>query len=289
MKIINNIKIFLKNRINNISLNINKKIIYFIIILMIISFLKESHRIYLENKPDILNIHNIPNIPDKPDISDILKKNIKKVNKKESSLKDHTFKLTVNSATCSIPLFNLRTYKDLDFYFNFIIHNFNNEKINNLIMVKDIQKWMSSASITDEDLNDECVPIYFIKKNKDNNDIKTYEYLKVFIQTDINNIKNAFVSKGTDYTSILTDIEILINKHLIKDLLDTKEYNNYNLSKSNSINDFLDRFLSFILVSEILIGEDIILDLKYHNEIKKQYYHFFNIINSDCVHFNTTL
>ena len=304
MKIINNVQIFLKDRINTISLSMGKKTIYFIIFILIILYFKKTRRL-LNNKFKSIFIpsdhSDQTDESDPSEQSETINKNIKLIYKKNDKnikiltkkyndkTKDYTFKVTINSATCSIPLYNLRTYKDLDFYFNFIIHDFNNEKINNLIMVKDIQKWTSSASLTNEDLNDDCVPIYFLKKNKDTDDIKIYEYLKVFIQTDINNIKSAFISKGDDYDIILKDIGSLINKKLIKDLLDSKDYNIYNLSKSDRINEFLDRLLSFLLVSESLIGEDIILDLHNHIDNTNQYNHFFNIINSDCVYFNTTI
>jgi hypothetical protein len=64
----------------------------------------------------------------------------------------HDFSVNVNSSVCSIPIFNLRTYKEIDFYFNFIIHNYDSKKIHNLILCKDIHKWMSNSSLSDDDI-----------------------------------------------------------------------------------------------------------------------------------------
>ena len=198
----------------------------------------------------------------------------------------HEFIININSNTCSTPIFNLRSYNNLDYYYNFIIHDFEPNKINNLIMCKDIHKWMSTSSLTNEDLNDEFIPLFYIKKV--NNHINIYEYLKIFIHTDSNETKNAFVQKGNDFSVIQDDINELIEKRFIKDLLDNKKYTNYNLSSHDGVCNFLDKFLSLVLIPEEYIGDNVYLDIKNYVENKQTYEYFFNTINADLNVFNTT-
>ena len=200
---------------------------------------------------------------------------------------DYNFSLYVNNATCSTPIFNLRTYKDLDFHFNFLIHDFDPKKINSLIMTKDIQKWMSSASLTNDDLSDNLLPIYFIKKINGVSDV--FEYLKIFINTDPDGIKIAFVQKGADYFAVKDEIDELIEKDIIKDLLNNSNYYSYNLSVHEGVLDFLERFLSLVLIAEQYIGEKVLLDIENSHENKKAFEYNYNIINSESNMFNTSI
>jgi len=200
---------------------------------------------------------------------------------------DYNFSLNVNNATCSTPIFNLRTYKDIDFHFNFLIHNFDPRKINSLIMTKDIQKWMSSASLTEDDLSDDLLPIYFIKKINGVSDV--FEYLKIFINTDPDGIKIAFVQRGADYFAVKDEIDELIEKDIIKDLLNNSNYYSYNLSVHEGVLDFLERFLSLVLIAEQYIGEKVLLDIENSHENKKAYEYNYNIINSESNMFNTSI
>ena len=197
------------------------------------------------------------------------------------------FKINVNHTICSTPIFNLRTYKDLNYYYNFIIHDFDPKKINNLIMCQDIHKWMSTSTLSNDDLCDELAPLYFIQKINDKTEV--YEYLKLFINTDNDGVKIAFVQKGVDYLVIKDDINELINKGLIKDLLNDKHYTNYNLSTHEGISDFLEKFLSLVLISESCIGEQIELDIGNYFENKKTMDYYYNTINSDSSMFNTSI
>jgi hypothetical protein len=199
----------------------------------------------------------------------------------------HDFILNVNTTTCSTPIFNMRTYSDLGFYFNFIIHDFDSQKINNLIMCRDIHKWMSTSSLSNEDLEDEFCPIYYIKKINGHTDV--FEYLKMFIHTDPNGVKICFVQKGIDFNEIKDDIDELTEKGLIKDLLCTKHYNNYNLSTNDGVSEFLEKFLSLVLMPESLIGEQVILDIENFTENKKTYEYHFNTMNSESTMFNTSI
>jgi len=218
----------------------------------------------------------------------------KKLDKKDfiqeeyvKSPKKNNFILNIDNTNASVPLFNLRTFEDLGFYYNFIFENFDAEKINNLVMYRDINKWMSKPALTNNDLEDDYIPIFFIKKQ--NNKVNVYEYLKLFIKTDKSNVKIAFVEKGNDYEKINEFIKKILDKDLIKDLLKGNTYNIFNLSTIDGVNDFLDRLLSYVLPPENLIGNKMILDIEHYHENKKTYNYFFNNDNCEMSIFNSSL
>jgi len=273
---------------------------------------EHEHQNEHQHEHEQANENHVDNILDKTLDTNNIKKNIKsminKIDKKskfnskkqpyENNIQelqdnydgknnDYNFSLNVNNATCSTPIFNLRNYKDIDFHFNFLIHNFDPRKINSLIMTKDIQKWMSSASLTEDDLSDDLLPIYFIKKINGVSDV--FEYLKIFIHTDGDNNKIAFVQKGEDYYAVKEDIDELIEKDIVKDLLNDLNYFSYNLSNHEGVIDFLDRFLSLVLISEQYIGENVLLDIENSIENKNAFDYNYNIINSESNMFNTTI
>ena len=208
----------------------------------------------------------------------------KKYNEK---IDNHDFSIDINSIVCSTPIFNLRTYKDLDFHYNFLIHDFDPKKINNLIMCKDIHQWMSTSSLSNEDLNDGVMPIYFILQRNNTTDV--FEYLKLFVQTDKNGVKIAFIQKGSDFLYINKYTSNLISKNLIKDLLLDKHFHNYNLSSHEEVLEFLNNLLSLVLIPEDLIGDKINLDIKNYHDNKNTFEYFFNTINSESSVFNTTI
>lgn len=214
--------------------------------------------------------------------------NIQKIQSNYDGLNnDFNFSLNVNNSTCITPIFNLRTYSNIDFYFNFLIHEFDSKKINTLIMTKDIQKWMSTSSLNNEDLEDELLPIYFIKKTNGITDV--FEYLKIFIHTETDGVRIAFVQKGNDYLSVQKEINILIEKDIIKDLLNGEKYFSYNLSIHDGVITFLEKFLSLVLISEQYVGEKILLDIENCHENKSTFEYHYNVIPSDCNMFNTTI
>lgn len=198
----------------------------------------------------------------------------------------YDFLVNVNSSVCSIPIFNLRTYNEIDFYFNFIIHNYDSKKIHNLILCKDIHKWMSNSSLSDDDISNELVPVYLSLKNNDKVDV--YEYLKIFIHNGEDG-KIAFIQKGNDYLVIEKYINELVDKEIIDDLLDGKMYTSYNLYSNDGVNEFLNKFLSLVLISENSIGDDVKLDIENYYENKSSYEYFFNTVNADSSVFNTTI
>ena len=252
---------------------------------------KPKHKLNIKenikkNKDYSLN-HNYTDYTENPYQTDI--KNLH--NKYISKEQDYNFELKVNQSLCSTPIFNLRTIKSLNFYWNFVIHNFDNKKLNNLIMCRDIHKWMDNSTLSNDDLEDDFCPIYYITKsnNSSNADIITFEYLKVFIHTDKEGIKNAFIQKGLDYSKIEKYINELIDNEIIKDLLSDSNYFNYNLSTHDGVTQFLDGLLSLILPPESTIGDTMILDVKHNCENKTAYEFMYNTLNIDSNTFNTTI
>lgn len=260
-------------------------------------YIKDDKEKIVENKCEVKkeSINEILNKKNKKNIKSTFDHleftpygNERKVIKKKYTDKpeNYDFSVNVNQAICSTPIFNLRTYNNINFYFNFLIHNYDSTKIHNLIMCKDIHKWMSSSSLTDQDITNELVPIYFCLKRKDKVDV--YEYLKIFIHNGEDG-KIAFVQKGNDYIIIEKHINELVEKEIIFDLLDGKLYTNYNLYSNEGVCDFLDKFLSLVLISENNIGEQIKLDIENYYENKSTYEYFMNTINADSTCFNTTI
>ena len=158
-------------------------------------------------------------------------------------------------------------------------------------MCRDIHKWMDNSTLSNDDLEDDFCPIYYITKNNNsaNAEIITFEYLKVFIHTDKDGIKNAFIQKGLDYSKIEKYINELIDNEIIKDLLSDSNYINYNLSTHDGVTQFLDGLLSLILPPESTIGDTMILDVKHNCENKTAYEFMYNTLNIDSNTFNTTI
>lgn len=259
---------------------------------------------------------NVPsNSPSKSN-EDIIKNNIKmmckKIDQEQSNLKkrikfegpyknevnsheknykvkpdEYDFNININESTCAMPIFHMRTNSNIDFYYNFILHNFDPKKINDLIMCKDIHKFMSTSSLTSDDIPDELAPVYFIKK--DSSGTEVYEYLKIFIYTDEDNNKIGFVQKGNDYLYIKNDIDLLVSNGLIGDLLMNKHYINYNLSVNDGVTEFLDKLLSLVLIPELLIGGDLKVDIENYYENARAFEYHYNTLNSSSNMFRTSI
>jgi len=252
---------------------------------------KPKHKLNIKenikkNKDYSLN-HTYTDYTENPYQTDI--KNLH--NKYISKDQDYNFELKVNQSLRSTPIFNLRTIKSLNFYWNFVIHNFDNKKLNNLIMCRDIHKWMDNSTLSNDDLEDDFCPIYYVTKNNNtaNAEIITFEYLKVFIHSDKDGTKNAFIQKGLDFPKIEKYINELIDNEIIKDLLCDSNYFNYNLSTHDGVTQFLDGLLSLILPPESTIGDTMILDVKHNCENKTAYEFMYNTLNVESASFNTTI
>lgn len=268
------------------------------------NIIKEKENIIIENKDFSSNFENtlktseISNLPLKKNIKNIIKKSNMDPYKNDKENIDYKynkkpeineFKVSISNSICSTPMFTLRTYDNLDFYYNMVIHNFDTQKIYNLNMCKDIHKWMTSSYLSNEDLSDEFIPIYFIYKSKNNSEVYVYEYLKFFVHTNENGIKNGFIQKGNDYLIITEDINKLIELNYIKDLLNGEQYINYNLSCNEGTVTFLDKFLSLVLIPEEQIGSQLTFDISNYYENKNTYEYYMKTINSDLSMYNTSI
>ena len=153
-------------------------------------------------------------------------------------------------------------------------------------MLKDVSNWVESSTISNDDLSDGMYPIYItIKKDKD---IATFEYLKIFINSD-NCVKTAFVQKGLDYIKTEIYINELLSKDLMKDLLKGKAFHSYNLSKNSGVLDFLESILSLILLPSSLIGKVVTLDIKHYIENKETFATMFGDSTFDFNCLNTSI
>ena len=311
MSVINKIKDFFSKNIDKLSVlltvlfHTDKSILTFIIVILILYIFYKNNLYSLVDK-DFSKIfkgdeENKDGHNNKEKNIDLEVKKIKKSNipydndckklhnsyNKEFENKD--FKLNVNHGILTTPIFNLRTFKDLDFYYNFYAVGLDVNHWNNLIMVNDLHKWMNTSSLSNEDLEDKFIPILFIEKKHDSENIKISEYLKIFVKTDNHGVKTAFCQKGNEYQSIKKHINILIEKHLIKDLLEDDEYYVYNLSEHHSLSKFLENLLSLILIPKNLLGEEISIDISHHCENLKTYEYFFNSLSGECNLFQTSI
>jgi hypothetical protein len=262
-----------------------------------ITEIKVNDFMKLNKSTEINNLHFKKNIKNsiKRSPTEPYKSDKENINLKYNNMPDnHDFKISISNSLCSTPIFTLRTYDNLNFYYNFLIHNFDTQKIYNLNMCRDIQKWMTTSYLSNEDLSDEFVPIYFIYKNKDKNsiqneDVTVLEYLKFFVHTNENAVKTGFIQKGNDYLAIKEYIDKLIEDNYIKDLLNGEQYINYNLSCNEGTINFLDKFLSLVLIPEDQIGNELTFDISNYYENKSTYEYYMKTMNSDISMFNTSL
>ena len=209
---------------------------------------------------------------------------------KQYAKKNINFKLKVNENNKNMPLFNLRSSDKIDFYWNFVLHDFDTKKINNLILCKDINQWMNNSSISDDDLSNQCFPFYIIiRDRKTNDEIMIFEIYKIFVYTDENSKKQAFIIKGDNYKTAEEIINILIELGYIKDLLNGKDYESYNLSAHETVTLFLDNLLSHFLPYESKNNETINIDLKEINENKNTFEYFYHTNMLDNEMFNTNI
>ena len=215
---------------------------------------------------------------------------ISKLNIEYNSKAESIFKLKVNENNKNTPIFNLRSSDKIDFYWNFHLHNADNSKINNLILCRDIHQWMNNSSLSNEDLADQCYPLYLIMKDhKTNNEIMIFEAYKIFVYPNENGNKHAFITKGDNYKTVEEIISILVNNNYVKDLLNEKEYESYNLTTHDSVCLFLNNLLSHFLPYEVQDNELISIDLEQYNENKNTFDYFYHTNNMDNEMFNTNI
>jgi len=247
-------------------------------------------------KTKISNLHkkikekHVNKIVDKFNKKNAYPDKINTMNKEYNDIDDNIFQLKVNENNKNIPIFNLRSSDNIDFFWNFHLHNADNSKINNLILCRDIHQWMSNTSISNEDLDNKCYPIYIIlKDHKTNNEIMIFEAYKIFVYPNENGNKHAFISKGNNYKAIEEVLNILIDLNYIKNILNNKEYESYNLTSHDSVCLFLNNLLSHFLPSETQNGEVINIDVNQFNENKNTFDYFYHTNNMETEMFNTNI
>jgi hypothetical protein len=208
----------------------------------------------------------------------------------DASKKESIFKLKVNDNNKNTPIFNLRSSDNIDFYWNFHLHNADNNKINSLILCRDIHQWMNNSSLSNEDLEDQCYPLYLIlKDHKTNNEIMIFEAYKIFVYPNENGNKHAFITKGDNYKTIEEILNILIDSNYIQDLLNDKEYESYNLTTHDSVCLFLNNLLSHFLPYDVQGDELIKIDLEQYNENMNTFDYFYHTNTLDSEMFNTNI
>ena len=192
------------------------------------------------------------------------------------------FKLVVSDTNKQLLVQNLRTYPNIDFYFKFYISEYDNKKINDLMMLKDIQSWMTNCTISNDDFKNTCIPVYIIvKDHKTENEIMVFEIYKMFFYEKEEGIKNCFISKGTNWAAVQEIISILHNFGYIKDILNGKDYDTYNLANNNELCTFLDNLLSVYMLSGSKKDDVVYLDMNENCDNKETFDYLYNTANSD--------
>ena len=149
---------------------------------------------------------------------------------------------------------------------------------------------MNNSSLSNEDLEDQCYPLYLIlKDHKTNNEIMIFEAYKIFVYPNENGNKHAFITKGDNYKSIEEILNILIECNYIQDLLNNKEYESYNLTTHDSVCLFLNNLLSHFLPYDVQEDELIKIDLEQYNENMNTFDYFYHTNTLDSEMFNTNI
>ena len=196
--------------------------------------------------------------------------------------KNEDFKLVVSDSNKQLLIQNLRTYSNIDFYFKFYISEYDNKKINDLIMLKDIQSWMTNCTISNDDFKNTCIPVYIVVKDyKTENEIMVFEIYKMFFYEKEEGIKNCFISKGTNWVAVQEITSILHNFGYVKDILNGKDYDTYNLANNTELCAFLDNLLSVYMLSGSKTNDVVYLDMNENCDNKETFDYLYHITNSD--------
>lgn len=196
--------------------------------------------------------------------------------------KNEDFKLVVSDSNKQLLIQNLRTYSNIDFYFKFYISEYDNKKINDLMMLKDIQSWMTNCTISNDDFKNTCIPVYIVVKDyKTENEIMVFEIYKMFFYEKEEGIKNCFISKGTNWTAVQEIMSILHNFGYVKDILNGKDYDTYNLANNNELCTFLDNLLSIYMLSGSKKDDVVYLDMNENCDNKETFDYLYHNANSD--------
>ena len=177
---------------------------------------------------------------------------------------------------------NLRTYPNIDFYFKLHITDYNSKKLNQLIMLRDIQNWMCNSTITNEEFDNVAIPVYLIfKDHKSNSEIMIFEIYKMFFYEKEEGIKQCFVSKGEHYVAVEEILNILFRFNYVQNLCNDKDYDTYDLSKSDELCDFLDKLLSGCTVQNSSKDDKVYLDMNQRVDNMETFEYFYEVLNGE--------
>ena len=235
--------------------------------------------------------------------SNIKKKNSKVINKqvdkfnnstwyknsKDKLLKNYyadepnqDFELKVTEENKHLLIRNLRTYPNIDFYFKLHITDYNSKRLNQLIMLRDIQNWMCNSTITNEEFDNVAIPVYLIfKDHKSNSEIMIFEIYKMFFYEKEEGRKQCFVSKGEHYVAVEEILNILFRFNYVQNICNDKDYDTYDLSNSDELCDFLDKLLSGCTVQNSNKDDKVYLDMNQRVDNMETFEYFYEVLNGE--------
>ena len=243
------------------------------------------------------------NILKKNIASNIKKKDSKVINKQVDKFNNHTwyknpkdkilknyydeeptqdFELKVTDENKHLLVRNLRTYPNIDFYFKLHITDYNSKKLNQLIMLRDIQNWMCNSTITNEEFDNVAIPVYLIfKDHKSNSEIMIFEIYKMFFYEKEEGRKQCFVSKGEHYVAVEEILNILFRFNYVQNICNDKDYDTYDLSNSDELCDFLDKLLSGCTVQNSNKDDKVYLDMNQRVDNMETFEYFYEVLNGE--------
>ena len=94
-------------------------------------------------------------------------------------------------------------------------------------------------------------------------------------------IKQCFVSKGNHWVAVEEILGILFKFNYIKNLLNDKDYETYDLSVNNELCQFLDNLLSGCTLQNTENDEVVSFDMKENTDNKETLDYLYNTLNSE--------
>jgi len=192
------------------------------------------------------------------------------------------FELKVTDENKHLLICNLRTYANIDFYFKLYITDYNSKKLNQLIMLRDIQNWMCNSTITNEEFDNVAIPVYLIfKDHKSNSEIMIFEIYKMFFYEKEEGKKQCFVSKGEHYVAVEEILNILFRFNYVQNLCNNNDYDTYDLSNSDELCDFLDKLLSGCTIQNSNKDDKVYLDMNQRIDNMETFEYFYDVLNGE--------
>jgi hypothetical protein len=194
----------------------------------------------------------------------------------------HDYALKVTDENKHLLICNLRTYSNIDFYFKLHITDYNSKKLNQLIMLRDIQNWMCNSTITNEEFGNVAIPVYLIfKDHKSNSEIMIFEIYKMFFYEKEEGRKQCFVSKGEHYVAVEEILDILFRFNYVQNLCNGKDYDTYDLGNSEELCNFLDKLLSGCTLQNNNKDDKVYLDMNQKTDNIDTFEYFYEVLNGE--------